>query len=271
MITRFTIPLDRIPSVNELYVPDLNNGGFYINPDVARLMDQLRTFMADHYPKSNFSHLNRNSILEMSYDFILRKGIGRRDVSNMLKMTEDTICRYVGVDDSQVVILNCRKSENRQNIKEYVVVTINDNPQITPPDMKMDPIIIPLQYIPSINDMYAINQNAKCEYKKPYIHREEANVKKYLSLVVNRRKYYFMNNGNRFKCHYDFFMKRNSQKRDVSNCLKFIEDSIFRFFNVDDSRVLEIVARKFAVLSTQNEYVAFMVEPSTHDISSFSG
>lgn len=273
MILRMILPMFRIPSVNEMYVPDLNNGGFYLNPEVSYLRDKLRTHLTDCYPRSNFSHLTKTSLVSMDYDFILKKSFYRRDVSNMIKMVEDTITRYIGIDDSQVISVGARKSFIPKNNLEYVAVTIDDASQITEPNFKTDPIVIPVDYLHSVNSMYAINQKSRVEFKKPEVHNSERNVINWIRTKLPKSLIASLADTTKrtmFRCHYDFLLKANSPVRDTSNMIKFIEDAIFRGFRIDDSRVIELEARKFPAANISNEYVSFLIEPSTYDFRSFS-
>lgn len=267
----------RIPSLNELYLHNRETGEIFKNPDTVRMIDQMRTFMADHYNLSMFSWLNQQSLVHISYDFILRKSLWRRDLSNMIKCTQDTITRYIGIDDSQVLSIYARKSINKSNNIEYVVCTINDNIIYDVPETK-NTIIIPVSYIPSVNNMYNYDPKSHQVYKEQWIHQLEYYIKNYLKRHIVGSKFNFVKNGVKFKCYYDFFLKTlyepkdkvTARSRDVDNLIKSIEDSIFRYFKVDDHWVTELYARKHKIPSSINEYVAFTIEQSYYDTTSFN-
>lgn len=276
MKLQLLLPTPRIPSVNELYLFNKTTGEVYKNPEVTRVIDQMRTFLADNYSLSYFRFLNRKSIVQISYDFIVRKSVLRRDVSNMIKSVQDIITRYIGIDDSQVISLYARKSFKKDLVLEYVNITIEDNFEITTPRL-VNPIIIPVEYIPSINNTYGYDPGSKQVYKETWIHVTEKKIQDYLRKTVMKSQYRFVTNNNRFVCHYDFFLNKFyeplgvgvEKSRDADNLIKVVEDAIFRFFGVDDSRVLEIYARKHNLPRAGSEYIAFSIEESNYDINSF--
>lgn len=270
------IPCMRIPSVNELYLHNSQTGEVFKNPDTVRMIDQMRTFMADHYSLKLFNWLNSMSRVHITYDFILRKSLFRRDLSNMLKCVQDTLTRYIGIDDSQVLSIKARKSENRNNTVEWVACTITDSFELETPNTT-NTIVIPVQYIPSINQMYNYDPKSHLVYKEQWIHGLEGYIKNYLRKNKLKERLNFVTNGTRFKCYYDFFLKSLyepksagvEKSRDVDNLIKSIEDSIFRYFGVDDKWVIELYARKHKLTNYNNEYVAFTIEKSDYDTTSF--
>lgn len=276
MKIQLLLPCPRIPSVNELYLFNKTTGEVYKNPEVARTIDQIRTFMADNYSLNYFRGLNRQSRVQISYDFIVKKSVLRRDVSNMIKCIQDIVTRYIGIDDSQVISLYARKSFKKDLILEYVNVVIEDNFEIQTPRL-VNPIIIPVEYIPSINNTYGYDPGSKQVYKETWIHVTEKKIQDYLRKTILRSQYKFVTNQNRFVCYYDFFLNRYyeplgvgvEKSRDADNLIKVVEDAIFRFFGVDDSRVLEIYARKHNLSTAKSEYIAFSIEESNYDINSF--
>lgn len=270
------VPCWRIPSVNELYLHNRETGDVFKNPDTVRMIDQMRTFMADHYSLSMFSWLNSMSRVHIDYDFILKRSLWRRDTSNMLKCVQDTITRYIGIDDSQVLSIYARKSLNKNNDVEWVVCRITDSPDLLVPETK-NTIIIPVKYIPSVNNMYGYDCKSHQVYKEQWIHGMEWYIKDFLRKHIIKSKFNFVKNGNKFKCYYDFFLRTLYEpkgpgavrSRDVDNLIKSIEDSIFRYFGVDDHWVVELIARKHKIPNNGTEYVAFTIEQSDYDTSSF--
>lgn len=271
------VPCFRIPSVNELYLHNRQSGEIFKNPDTVRMIDQMRTFMADRYPLHLFSWLNQSSRVHISYDFILKKSLWRRDVSNMIKCAQDTITRYIGIDDSQVLSIFARKSLSKTNGIEWIACTITDTPDLMIPESN-NTIVIPVKYLPSINSMYGYDTKSKQVYKENWVHGVEKQIQTYLKYTVPKHKFKFVQNKVKFRCYYEFFLKTlyepisqgTTKSRDVDNLIKAIEDAIFRFFGVDDHWVLELVARKHISPSVRSEYVAFTIEVSDYDPSSFN-
>lgn len=271
------VPCMRIPSVNELYLHNRQTGEIFKNPDTVRMIDQMRTFMADHYSLNMFSWLNESSRVHISYDFILKRSLWRRDLSNLLKCTQDTVTRYIGIDDSQVLSIYARKSLRHNADIEWVACTITDDIQLKTPESK-NTIIIPVSYIPSVNNMYNYDPNSHQIFKEGWIHNLERYIRSYLRSHLIQNKFKFVTNGTKFRCYYDFFLKTlyeprgvgTVRSRDVDNLIKSIEDSIFRYFKVDDHWVTELYARKHNLPMASNEYVAFTIEKSEYDTTSFN-
>lgn len=271
------VPCMRIPSVNELYLHNRQTGEVFKNPDTIRMIDQMRTFMSDNYSLNMFSWLNDMSRVHISYDFILKRSLWRRDLSNLIKCSQDVITRYIGIDDSQVLSIYARKSLRTNTDVEWVACTITDEITMETP-ATTNTIVIPVSYIPSINNMYNYDPNSHQVYKEGWIHSLEGYIKSYLRTNLIKQKFNFVKNGVKFKCYYDFFLRTlyeprgvgTLRSRDVDNLIKSIEDSIFRYFGVDDHWVTELYARKHNLPMASKEYVAFTIEKSDYDTTSFN-
>lgn len=277
MIQTLIVPCMRLPSVNELYLHNKETGDVFKNPETVQMIDQMRTFLSDRYPIKKFSWLNKNSRIHISYDFILKRSLWRRDVSNFIKIVQDTVTRYIGIDDSQVLSIYARKSLKKDDLFEYAIVNISDEIVYHQPESD-NTIVIPLSYIPSVNSMYGYDKNSHQVFKEPWIHKLEWYVKDYLNKHIPRYKFTFLKNGLRLRCYYDFFLKSLYEpvgvdvvkSRDTDNMIKAIEDIIFKYLKIDDRWVVELYARKHNAPDNGNEYVAFTIEPSDFDVTSFT-
>lgn len=63
---------------------------------------------------------------DIEYEFVLKKSFWSRDVSNLIKLTEDAIFEYLGSDkdDSKVIWFSAGKGSNNGAKKEYLILNI---------------------------------------------------------------------------------------------------------------------------------------------------
>ena len=100
-------------------------------------------------------------------------------------------------------------------------------------------------YVPSTNYLYKPGIRGG---RFPYLYKEES-VEEFQALLVSlgeetpliglREKPYFSLN-----LDLTFFIRDRFWRRDVSNCVKSVEDAIVRIIGIDDSRVLRLTAKK---------------------------
>ena len=114
----FTIifpPDIKIVSVNSQYEPKHAKGGkiigFYLNPDVAKMMKFIQTAMkAQGLKKTDIP--NNWGLFRVDYLFIFKENIFKRDVDNCCKHAQDAIFRYFGRNDAQILEFTARKYLN---------------------------------------------------------------------------------------------------------------------------------------------------------------
>jgi len=119
--------------------PTVNNA--YINFRGGRRASQSHTdfkLECQKWALGHYRELHRirplvsGKILAMGYSYHLQRsrlytkkgGIKRFDVSNRIKLLEDSMCRMIQVDDSHVWVLKASKVEVARRIQEQVVITI---------------------------------------------------------------------------------------------------------------------------------------------------
>lgn len=110
-------------------------------------------------------------------------------------------------------------------------------------------------------------------YKNPKANEVEREIMDQLiSLDLNEYKDW-LKDTKWFKLHIQFIFKKNVAKRDVSNAIKNLEDSIVRYFNnvlgienYDDSKHLEISAVKSIIPKSEHEYACISITESKFNV-----
>lgn len=121
-----TIKLDSIsiPSVNEMYHPKSSPGKAYAwmykDHSVAKYQDKIIE-LANKTELSKVKDI-KNSVycIDVVLIFLVKSGLWTRDVSNMIKATEDALMSVTGVDDSRHVKITSYKALS-PNVSEYVI------------------------------------------------------------------------------------------------------------------------------------------------------
>lgn len=73
------------------------------------------------------TQINKIKRFEIDYCFLLNSGIKRRDVSNLIKVTEDAIFSWLGKsDDSQVFKFSATKVLKRNISQEYLLLEVKE-------------------------------------------------------------------------------------------------------------------------------------------------
>lgn len=106
-----------IPSTNYLYKPGIRKKRFpylYKHESVVEFQERVIALARE----TDLSLLRDVSFsqFDLSLVFLIRDRFWRRDVSNMIKATEDALVEIIGVDDSRVISITARKE--RQVCKE---------------------------------------------------------------------------------------------------------------------------------------------------------
>lgn len=105
----------KLASVNSIYEPKHAKGGkiigFYLNPDVVRMKKHIQTSMKAQGLKRH-DIPNNWGLLKVSYIFIVKENIFKRDVDNFLKASQDAIFSYLGRNDATILQLEAAKYLN---------------------------------------------------------------------------------------------------------------------------------------------------------------
>ena len=114
-----------IPSTNYLYKPGIRGRKFpylYKEESVAKYQ-KLLIYLGETTPLSRIQETVYFS-LNLSLTFFIRDRFWLRDVSNMVKATEDAIVDIIGIDDSRVLQLTAQKILQKQK-REGIGIRIN--------------------------------------------------------------------------------------------------------------------------------------------------
>lgn len=113
--------------------------------------------------------------------------------------------------------------------------------------------------IPSVNSQYGINTYSGSVYKAEYVIKFENEMKDQLA-YANPKKYCpWITPQETYGTKWNFIMCYSFWKRDVTNCIKSPEDTLFRSLGVDDSHVLESYQCKSFIKGSDWEYIFIRV------------
>lgn len=143
----------------------------------------------------------------------------------------------------------------------------NKNPEISF-------VLSTLNKIPSINSIY----KAKLSYKfgKPYpsIYKDSSATKiteeinEQLKMIDFEEKApWIFDNNTTFNLTLQLILKQSLGKRDLDNTLKVIQDAIFRYLGLNDSRVVEIHAYKTILPKAPDEKICIRLSASDFETS----
>lgn len=121
----------KIPSVNQLYLVGHGRGGrtwTYQNPDAVKYKDFIKRELDNKKFSEEFEqYKEKDVIIKLDISFILKDNFWRRDVSNLMKATEDAIVNSIGIDDRYNLEITMRKVQNdvEEDLSEYVMVVMS--------------------------------------------------------------------------------------------------------------------------------------------------
>jgi Holliday junction resolvase RusA-like endonuclease len=122
LLTMVELVETKIPSVNHQYKPCMRKNKtlyLYKDPKVEKYQNEFKS----NCSLPNISHLE-DPVLVVHFTFIFRTRFWQRDVSNMLKATEDALVSVIGIDDSRSLKVSAEKEKTEEKSKEYVRVEI---------------------------------------------------------------------------------------------------------------------------------------------------
>lgn len=81
--------------------------------------------------------------------------------------------------------------------------------------------------------------------------------------------YPFLNGEWNLRATYHFVINQSMYRRDLDNCIKMFQDSLFEWLELNDSIIVELHAYKFFTPSSDMEYIIATLEPSELNISAY--
>lgn len=114
----------KIPSVNSMYMPK-RGGGKYLAPEARLFKDTVKSQLARLVNKDEYDFIkDPNATFSLSLEFIIKGGFTRRDSSNMIKATEDSVFEYLEMNDSRVVQSEQTKYNRQGGNKEFILIIL---------------------------------------------------------------------------------------------------------------------------------------------------
>ena len=117
----------KIPSVNQLYLTGRHGSRVwtYINPVVADFKKFIEKELIKQGIADQFEQYNGKEIgVEINFSFVIHENYWRRDVSNLIKATEDAIVNAGKIDDRYNLIVDSRKILNDLDDSEYIILVL---------------------------------------------------------------------------------------------------------------------------------------------------
>lgn len=104
------LKVDTFESVNSMYGINRRTGAVYLLPGPRKFKSMIHEQITYIDPiKYCGDWITYEGVYSASYSFILRYEFWKRDVDNMIKMTQDAICECLHINDSHIVELSGNK------------------------------------------------------------------------------------------------------------------------------------------------------------------
>lgn len=81
--------------------------------------------------------------------------------------------------------------------------------------------------------------------------------------------YPWLQGNDNIKATYHFVFTQSMYRRDVDNCIKMMQDSLFEWLELNDSLITEVHALKFFAPSSASELIVVKLEPSVLDTNAY--
>lgn len=115
----------KIPSVNSMYKPKSSFGKSFAWLYKDTKVETFQEKVIELAKKGPFAAIDAYkddiNYIDIQYTFLLDKNFYKRDVSNMIKMTEDALMSVTGVDDSKHRSVYAHKALSYIPKMEYII------------------------------------------------------------------------------------------------------------------------------------------------------
>jgi len=120
----FSIMVDKFISVNQAYLNG-RAGSKYLSDEAKRMKSQIHHMLSHSRVKDK--KIDVDSLLSVKYGFYIKNGYYKRDLDNMVKLMQDSIFEYFGVNDVFVSKIETYKIGIIEpfNNKEYLYCCIS--------------------------------------------------------------------------------------------------------------------------------------------------
>lgn len=137
VVLQFKLEFDgKIPSVNSMYNIGRsgNRAWLYLDPEAVRFKGRTKTQLEldDVYKKLEKvteAFGETPVMVKCKMVFVYRDNFWQRDVTNLIKLTEDAVKDTIGIDDSVTIGFSTDKVYNDLDDFEYVVLVLEIQPK----------------------------------------------------------------------------------------------------------------------------------------------
>lgn len=278
-----------IPSVNSMYEGKWRNGKLikYRSNEVIKITQELESQLDNVYEKGLLDWFVKG---ECNYSFtiqaLMKSQFGRRDLDNTNKVVQDVIFSYFETDDSKIVENHMYKSSFKNSENEVLLVEIAEsdfNPyffesknldgvrsHLSSKYSEELTLMFDLSYIPSFNSMYVHKWTSDGRFIK---HRSSTVIKltgdmeSQLDEIWSEdlAPWFWKRNDKYYSLTVQPLFKQGFETRDLDNINKVIQDVIFDYFEVNDSRVIENHMYKSSFKHSDREFLIIKISESRFD------
>jgi Holliday junction resolvase RusA-like endonuclease len=118
----------KIPSVNSIYL-NRRGGGKYLSPEAtsfrSMMVNQLNRIFNQHPEK--LIELKNIPLFDLHIEYVMKQSVGRRDLDNLHKLTQDSLFQFLGINDARVVSLKLEKYNRTGGSYEFIVINISES------------------------------------------------------------------------------------------------------------------------------------------------
>jgi len=125
---------NKIPSVNNIYVPRFGRAkggkgkflGMALAPEVRAYRDEITEQLKTIYKlKPGCIKVGPENYIDISFVFIFKENVFKRDIDNTIKETTDAIAKYLEFNDAYVITVVSKKRYNPKAEFESVLVKVS--------------------------------------------------------------------------------------------------------------------------------------------------
>lgn len=114
--------VDKFPSVNNLYETN-RYGARFMRPEVSHMKWMIKEQIIKSDPKKYCDWISPDIPYKVTYNFILKSSLWKRDTDNMIKVMQDGIFESLNVNDARIVEIHGYKSY-RNSDHEYLIIRL---------------------------------------------------------------------------------------------------------------------------------------------------
>lgn len=117
------LKVDYFASVNSMYGINRRTGAVYLQPEAAHTKNQIKDQLTWIDPVKQCPWITPDATYSIEYNFVIKSEFWKRDLDNMIKLSQDAVFECLRVNDSHVLDIKGSKSL-RSGEFEYLILKI---------------------------------------------------------------------------------------------------------------------------------------------------